>query len=230
MMNFELKVCRRFDRVVTVGNDDRDLLTSFGLKNQSAIIPNGVDLEYFSPEDNQEVDELVFVGYFGHGPNKDGINYFCSDIFPLIKDKFPHIKLKIIGKDPEGDIESLMSDNIEILGWVNDIRPHLRRSKVFIVPIRYGSGMRTKILEAMGMGKAIVSTTLGCENIDVAGGRDILIADSPDEFANSVIRLLGNASLRKEIGRNARDLVEKKYSWDAIAEEQQRVYEELLKC
>jgi glycosyltransferase involved in cell wall biosynthesis len=179
-------------------------------------------VDYFKPApDTEECDSLVFTGSMDWLPNEDGVAYFIREILPLIRQQVPKVSLRIVGRKPSADLESLAArqENVELTGWVEDVRPFLARGAVCIVPLRIGSGTRLKIFEAMAMGKAVVSTSIGAEGLPVQPGENILMADDPDTFAQSVVSLLRDATRRREIGLAARKLVAENYSWERIAED-----------
>jgi glycosyltransferase involved in cell wall biosynthesis len=194
------------------------------------IIPNGTDTEYFQPtECNEHSYELVFAGGMNWYPNKDAMLFFCREILPIIRKEYPDVSINIIGQQPPWELRSAArkDQSMKIHGHVKDIRDYLARSAVYVVPIRVGGGTRLKILDAFSCGKAVVSTSIGCEGIEVSPGEDILIGDSPREFAQQVIRLLGDVALRAKLESNARKLVEEKYSWSIIGRNLDRILEGL---
>jgi glycosyltransferase involved in cell wall biosynthesis len=151
-------------------------------------------------------------------PNEDGMLYFVEEILPLIKTGCPDVSVEIVGRNPSAKLRSLTArhENIRFTGWVEDIRPFLARGTVCIVPLRIGGGTRLKIFEAMAMGKAVVSTSIGAEGLPVHSGKNILLSDSPEDFAKSVLSVLHDANGRQRIGGAARKLVEENYSWQSV--------------
>jgi polysaccharide biosynthesis protein PslH len=194
------------------------------------VIPTGVDIEYFRPSDHQEEpNTIVFSGAMDWMPNEDAIVYFIKAILPRIRKHIPSASLCVVGRDPSRGLLQLGASQrgIEVTGRVDDVRPFVRRAAVYVVPLRIGGGTRLKIFEAMAMGKAVVSTTIGAEGLPVHPGQDILIADDPEDFANTTINLLGDPIRRSEIGRTARELVDRWYSWDAVVQPFEAVLEML---
>jgi len=183
---------------------------------------------------------LVYTGLISWKPNEDAVLYFIKEIYPLIKSAHEHkstraqetagahvrmcscapVRFIIVGKGPSQEIRDLAAQDpsITVTGFVDKVEPYVMDAKVFVVPLRIGSGTRLKILEAWAMGKAIVSTSVGCEGLDARDGENILIADTPDEFARKTVEVLGDDDLRRRLEAGGRKTVEEKYSWDKIGE------------
>ena len=215
----ELDYLHRSQHVLTVSDTDTDFFGKDIDPAKITTIPTGVDIDYFQPVNGEEPDSLVFTGSMDWMPNEDGILYFVEAILPLIRKQRPMVKLWIVGRRPGKKIKALAESDpdIEVAGWVEDIRPYIAKGSVYIVPLRVGSGTRLKIFEAMAMGKAVLSTTIGAEGLPVTSGADIVLADEPSRFADEVCRLLDSPEERKRIGDAARRLVEENYSWAAVA-------------
>jgi glycosyltransferase involved in cell wall biosynthesis len=145
--------------------------------------------------------------------------HFCHDILPLIREQEPHVHLSIVGRAPTPAVRTLASPSIEVTGTVDDVRPYVNRAAVYIVPLRIGGGTRLKIFEAMSMGKAVVSTTVGAEGLPIVDGTHALIADEPRAFADAVVSLLRDTRRRAALARAARYLVVANYDWSAVAGE-----------
>jgi len=197
------------------------------------VVENGVDLDFFQPGMDPEIDEtspsLVFVGAMNWRPNQDAMQYFVTSIWPKLQAKHPDVTLSIVGQDPPAFIERLAAGKgIRVLGRVDDVRPYVREATVYVVPLRIGGGTRLKILEALAMEKAIVSTSVGAEGLEVRHGHDILLADNPDAFAQSVDALILDSGQRRRLGKAGRRLVEQRYGWDALADKQWGFIESVL--
>jgi len=171
---------------------------------------------------------LLFFGAISYHPNTDGLLFFLREVLPRVKMRYPAITLRIVGPFVPPEIQSRAGDGIEVTGLVDDIRPYLERAAVVIVPLRIGGGTRFKILEAMAMGKAIVSTTVGAEGIDARDGSEILLADQPEAFAIQIGRLLEDAALRQRMGAAARLRVEGSYSWGSSVARLEEFYGKLV--
>jgi glycosyltransferase involved in cell wall biosynthesis len=184
------------------------------------VIPTGVDLEYFRPEPgNEQPYTLVFTGAMDWLANQDAICYFVDEILPLVREQVPETDLWVVGRNPSERVRSLAEkkNGITVTGEVEDVRPYVRDAAVYIVPLRVGGGTRLKIFEAMAMGKAVVSTSIGAEGLPVRDGENILLADERQDFAQKIVNLLRDPATRNRLGQAGRRLVESEYSWRAVA-------------
>jgi sugar transferase (PEP-CTERM/EpsH1 system associated) len=221
MKRYETETCAKFDGIVAVSEQDKDLLErEFAAKNVFTI-PTGVDTEFFSPnEDAVEKDSLVFTGSMDWLPNEDAILFFAREIIGKIKLQVPGVRLAVVGRNPSRRLVNELKQypEIEVVGWVNDVRPFISKHALYIIPLRIGGGTRIKVYEAMAMGKAVVSTAVGVEGLPVTTDENVVIADDPESFARAVIELLQNRQMRIRIERAAREFVDKNVSWDTAAE------------
>lgn len=226
---YEAHTFRRFDLCTMVSAQDREATLSMlpGFHGQVAVIPNGVDCERNRPGLSQPVpNTLVFNGSLTYSANYDAMQCFLAAIYPLIKAGLPGVSLAITGSLEGVDLSALrLDDSVRLCGQVDDVRPLVASASVCVVPIRQGGGTRLKILEAMALGTPVVTTTKAAEGLDLTPGQEILIADTPDEFAGSVCRLLHDPVLRQQLARNARCLVERRYDWAEIGKEFVKVVE-----
>jgi polysaccharide biosynthesis protein PslH len=230
-VRMERKYARAADHVLTVSESDRSHFSKFCDPSRITAIPTGVDVDYFQPlPAAEEANNLVFTGSMNWLPNEDGITYFAEKILPKIRQTVPDVVLWVVGRNPSTSLQRLADGDsrIRVTGAVEDIRPYVGRGTVYIVPLRVGSGTRLKIFEAMAMGKAIVSTTIGAEGLPVTHGKNIILADDPEDFAKQVILLLGNKPLRSQLGSSARGLVEQHYSWARVAAECEAIFNRLI--
>ena len=217
----ERRYLRLADRVLTVSDTDRDAFAPFLDLEKLTVTSTGVNVDYFQPMTVGETpNSLVFTGSMDWLPNEDAIFYFVDAILPLIKQLCPEVSLEVVGRSPSHKLQALAEaeKSMRLTGWVEDIRPFVARGSVCIVPLRIGGGTRLKIFEAMAMSKAVVSTSVGAEGLPVRSGENILLADTPNDFAHSVVSLLRDPNQRKRLGTSARALVQEKYSWSKVAE------------
>jgi sugar transferase (PEP-CTERM/EpsH1 system associated) len=233
MRGFEREASRRFDWVVAVSREDRELMTSeYRLENVSDV-PTGVDTDFFRPRgmEKAEAHTLVFTGSMDWLPNEDAIRYFTSAIWPLVKRDVPDAKLIVVGRNPfSGLVELSKSDpSIQITGRVEDVRPFMERAAAYIVPIRIGGGTRLKIYEAMAMEKPIISTTIGAEGLPVENGVELLLADTPESFARETVRVLKDENYAKTLGVQAAQRVRESFGWNKVAAEFAAICERALR-
>ena len=193
------------------------------------LIPNGVDTNFFQPFKTRPVPHsMVFVGMMRYVPNYDGITWFLDEVFPKILDKVPDATITIVGKNPPRSIMNRANQNIMVTGLVEDTRPYIEKSSVYVVPLRMGGGTRLKIMEALAMKKPIVTTSIGCEGIDVINGQSSLIADNPVEFAERVMELFANPGQIAGLTENGYELVYNRYRWESIGLQMDQAYEQLM--
>jgi len=219
---YERRVCRQADRVVAVSEADRDALLRLDPQLDVTVVPNGVDLEFYRPGITPPLadmprDALVFTGKMDYRPNVDAVTWFADAVFPLIRELASGVRFYIVGQQPHPRVTELGArQGIVVTGRVPDTRPYIAGAGVYVVPLRIGGGTRLKVLEAMAMGQAIVSTRLGCDGFPFVDGREVAYADEPRAFAERVAALLRNRSQAAALGRTARAFVEAHYGWDAI--------------
>jgi polysaccharide biosynthesis protein PslH len=222
---------RMADGLCACSEADRDRLWSDAPGARIAVIPNAADVDYFQPRPTDPVADgytVVFFGMLQTFPNLDGVRHLVHDIWPHVRGAEPRARLKIIGKKPPPEVQALAAPDIEITGFVEDLRPHLASAQVIVVPLRFGGGTRLKIVEAMAMGRAIVSTTLGAEGIDAKPERDILISDDPKQFADGIVRLIKDREFAASVGRAGRELAVARYSWRAAGDNLVSFFREVL--
>jgi GT2 family glycosyltransferase/glycosyltransferase involved in cell wall biosynthesis len=216
---FETAAWRQVDRVITMSDKDR------GVVPGSVAIPNGVDLARFQPSSEQpDPRRLLFIGSFAHRPNVMALEFFLRDVFPLLKD----VTLHVIAGQRHQRFWDLQHPGVEVEGFVSDVRPAYRRATLVIAPLVASAGTNVKILEAMAMGKAIVSSEAGIHGLDLERGADVVVTGSAEAMAEAITRLLENPAERAAIEAHARHTAEQVYGWDAIAREQKKLYESLL--
>ncbi len=217
MLRYERNAVRNFHRVVAVSEHDRSLMESWVEGSRITVVPTGVDLGQYRPDFSHYPTSpvVVFVGAMDWEPNVDAMEYFCHEIWPAVLGDVPQAKLRIVGRNPGDRVRKLSSKSVEITGRVPSVAEHLREGTVVVVPLRIGGGTRLKIYEAMAAGKAVVSTSVGAEGLDVHHGRDIVLADNPRSFAEAVSTLLRNENLRQKY-QHAAAAQAARYDWSVI--------------
>ena len=219
VLAYELKMLREFNKAFITSPFDKAYLdTNSGHPNQHlVVIPNGVKEELFNRKfEGQEEDWLVFLGKMNYAPNVDAVTYFAKEVFPLVREE-ANVKFFIIGTSPAKDVLDLQKmDGVEVTGFVEDPYEYLERAKVVVVPLRFSAGIQNKVLEAMVLKKTVVTTTKAARGIEGEDGIHFIIANDEEEMASKILKLLSDEPRRKEIGKNARQLVEEEYRWDAV--------------
>lgn len=220
MWNHETELFKRYRVFIAINREEQQLVSALIPGIKTAYIPNGVDSEYYAQGRAPRTDgtpDIVFTGVFSYYPNEQAALYFGDEILPRIRKQRPNARFIIVGKEPGRNVLRLgKKSEIMVTGYVEDVRPYLGNASVVVAPLLIGGGTRNKILEAFAMGKPVVSTSLGCEGLDVENGKHLLIADTPQEFAEAVLKLLDQPDLARRLGEQGRRLVETEYRWEAI--------------
>jgi glycosyltransferase involved in cell wall biosynthesis len=233
MLRYERAALCKFQHVIAVSENDRSLMTQWVDGDRVTVVPTGVDLAEYGPDAansnsdsanpnsdaNASAPLITFVGAMDWEPNIDGVEYFCTEVWPRIKAEVPQARFRIVGRNPVRRVQKWASidASIEVTGRVPSVVEHLRQSAVVIVPLRIGGGTRLKIYEAMAAGRAVVSTTVGAEGLDVHHGRDIMLADDARSFAQAVVALWRDPELRRRYQAAAAETAAR-YDWPAIGE------------
>lgn len=221
MLRFEAAALRRFAGVLAVSDTDRDTFARLypgAARVAIDVIATGVDTEFFTPAAVDPASRsIVFTGSMDWLPNEDAMRYFCHEVLPLVHAEEPDATLTIVGRTPTPQVQKLAGPFVTVTGRVDDVRPYLASAAVFVVPLRIGGGTRLKIFEAMAMGKAVVSTTIGAEGLPVTDGHDICLADDAPALASAIVRLLRDLPARQAMAQAARALVVERHDWAAVA-------------
>jgi len=226
LRRLEARVADQFRANIAVSDADAEELRKICPRAVTVVIPNGVDTIYFVPRREQETPTLIFTGGMNMFANRDGVDWFLACAWPLVKARVPDARFVAIGQRPSERLQAAaaMSDAVLAPGFVEDVRPEVARAAIYIVPLRVGGGTRLKVLDAMAQGKAIVSTTLGAEGIDVQDGEHLVLADDAKAFADRIVDLLNRPEKRRRLGEAARKRAEEKYSWAMLGDRLAGVY------
>ncbi len=227
---YERVLSPKFDTVTCTSDIDAAVFQQHCVEDAIEIIPNGVDVTHYLPDFTTEASaHLIYIGSMDWYPNEDAVGFFADEVLPRIQEKVSDVAFSIVGGNPSARVQKLAErQGVVVTGRVPEIKPYFAEATVFVVPLRIGSGTRLKILEALAMGKAIVSTTVGAEGLDLKDGEEIFIADDPTVFADAVIRLLTDSELRRRMGENGRARVEQDYDWRSIGEKLHGVYAKIV--
>lgn len=230
MKRFEREIFSTLRYFTAVSEDDACLMKKLGCKDV-AVVSNGVDIDYFASQDDAVVEpkSLVFTGSMDWLANQSAIRWFAEEIHPRLKDRVDY-RLYVVGRNPPDWMTASggVPSEFVITGTVDDVRPYIARSSVYVVPLLVGGGSRLKILEALSMRKAIVSTSVGAEGLEVEDGRELVLADGPDEFVNAIVTLLDNEPQRKRLGEYGEALVHENYEWGQLARRQAEFWSKVI--
>lgn len=212
-----------YDKVYFVSEKDSQYVNTFEENIKTSFIPNGVDINYFKRlNDNFEKNSLIFTGNMSYAPNKDAVRFLLYNILPKVKQNIPDIKVYIVGLNADKEFSDIKIKNVFIKGYVKDIRQWLNKAEIFVSPLRFGSGIKNKVLEAMAMEKIVIGTPISFEGIKGTSAYVVAENDAND-FAKKIVEILKNKP--GEIQKNARKLIEEKYSWDFVRKKYGEVYE-----
>jgi glycosyltransferase involved in cell wall biosynthesis len=227
LRDYEKTETGKFGVNIVMSAKDGEELRKINPNVNIEVVPNGVDTTYFTPGQGEETTSVIYTGGMNMFANRDAVLYFLEDIWPLIKAREPNVRFYAIGQDPPAELIriSKQDPHVIVTGYVDDVRPFVREAAVYVVPLRVGGGTRLKILDAMAMGKAVVSTSIGCEGLEVSSGNNILISDNTADFAAKTVALLKRPGERDALGKAARLLVESRYGWEIIGKTLQQTYE-----
>jgi sugar transferase (PEP-CTERM/EpsH1 system associated) len=231
LRRYEARACRRADRVIAVSDADAAALRKLVPGVRVTVAPNGIDTQAYRPgnpdvKSQMAKSSLVFTGTMDFRPNVDAVLWFAREVLPRVRVKVPDVHFYAVGQRPHRRLRPLQDNPaVTMTGFVEDTRPYIADAVVYVVPLRMGGGTRFKILEAMAMGKPVVSTRLGTEGFPVTHEKELLLADDPEDFAAAVVSLLNSAERREALGRAGRAFVEARYDWRAIVPLVEAAYE-----
>jgi glycosyltransferase involved in cell wall biosynthesis len=231
---YERRVMRSFNCVLAVSEQDRAALRRLVPELPTALVPNGVDTDYFGPTTmmgtqatagTQATPYIVFTGTLDFRPNIDALRWFVQQALPLIRARRPQARFVAVGKSPAPAVYALAGAGVEIHGDVPDVRPFIAGAAAYVVPMRMGGGVRLKLLEALAMQAPVVSTSMGAEGVEgLAHGAQLLLADTEQEFAAAVLRLLEDRPLARRLGAAGRRLARARYDWRVIVPALEEAY------
>jgi glycosyltransferase involved in cell wall biosynthesis len=230
MARYERAAVRRFEHVLAVSREDKASMSSMTDPARISIVPTGVDTRAFRPTRRETPDPIVlFLASLDWEPNIDALQYFAGAIWPRIRAAVPDARFQVVGRNPSAAVRRLHGDGIEIVGTVPSVLEYLNRAAVVVVPLRAGGGTRLKIYEAMAAAKAVVSTTVGAEGLDVTHGHDIVLADEPEGFAGEVVRLLRSPGDRRRLEDQALATASR-YDWSEVAAQLEAVLARVVRA
>lgn len=216
-----------YERTVVVSAQDRDELLSINARLQVEVIPNGIDLDYFKPQDEaREPATLLFTGNYEYAPNVDAALLLAREVLPAVRAQVPEAKLWLVGNAPTPEMQALASDHVIVTGRVDDVRPYLARATVFVCPLRFGAGIKNKVLEALAMGCPVLASPLSADGIDARDGQELALA-APEAFAERAVALLRDQAMRQVLATRGRSLIETRYNWGRVAEAYEALFRKI---
>jgi polysaccharide biosynthesis protein PslH len=227
-LDFELRAVARAHHVIVMSPEDAARLQHFLPRLRVSVSPVGVDCAYFRPPPvpPRKTADLLFVGHFDHPPNPDAVRFLLGEVLPRLGRR---VRVRIVGRAIPADLATLAAPGVlDVAGPIDDLRPELAGAAVVVAPVRFGTGMRGKVLEALAMARPVVTTSLGAEGFGATSGRHLLIADGAPAFADAVRRVLDDTSFSVRLGSQGRALVESRFDWDAIAAAHEDIYARVL--
>jgi sugar transferase (PEP-CTERM/EpsH1 system associated) len=212
LLKYEKYIFDCFDNKTIISIPDRDLIPH-PEKEKIVIIPNGVDHDFFKPMDEEKRYDVVFTGNMGYAPNVNAAEFLANDIMPLVWESFPDAVLCLAGASPHSRVKALAGERITVTGWVDDIRPYYAGSVIFIAPMRIGTGLQNKLLEAMSMKLPCITSSLANNALKASADNDILIGETAEDFAQHIVHLLKNKKAAAMLAENGYNFVHQQYSW-----------------
>nr|NQU92086.1 glycosyltransferase [Bacteroidota bacterium] len=222
LLRFEKLVFDRFDNKVIISKPDRDLIPHPD-KDKIQIIPNGVDMDFFHPMDRKKDYDLVFIGNMGYPPNVDAAGYLVNEILPHVHKSKPDVRVLLAGATPDKRVLALQSENVQVTGWVDDIRDCYARAKIFIAPMQIGTGLQNKLLEAMAMKIPSVTSGLANSALGAKHQEEILVAEKPAEYAQLILNLLDNPEFSNKLAEAGHQFVQQNYCWDSATAKMEKL-------
>ncbi len=228
---YEINVCKNFHQVIHISEEDRKKFGACHPKAPLDVVEPGIDLEYYKPSTRPpQPHRVVFTGAMNYFPNVDAVHFFCESIWPLVRQTIPEAEFFIVGQRPEDSVQALHGKNgVTVTGRVEDIRESVHKGAVYVSPLRVGGGIKLKMLEALALGKAVVTTPIGIEGLKVNPGKHLLSRESPEAFAGAVIQLLKQEEQRKQMEGNARAWAEAHGGWERAVEKLEANYYRAVK-
>jgi glycosyltransferase involved in cell wall biosynthesis len=229
-LRYEPVLARRADVNIFCSTLDRDCLLQRDPSLNCEIVPNGVNCELFFPKNQNEVEPatVIFTGNFGYRPNFHAASYFIQEVLPTIRLGCPELRFLVVGNDATRRLKKYRAPGIELIDFVPDLRPYIAKAAVAVAPLTLGTGVSNKVLEAFAVGTPVVATALACGDLPVRDGEHLFLAKDSKPFADRVLELLRNSSLRATMAEKGRALVEAEYDWEAVTQKLENVMYRLV--
>lgn len=214
LTQYEHLIFEYFDHHSIISDQDRELIVN-PKRDQIEVIPNGVDLAFFSPREEAKTYSVVFTGNMSYAPNVDGALFLANEIMPLVREKLPNAMLMLAGANPSSKVKALASEHVVVSGWMDDIRDAYAQAEVFVAPMRIGTGLQNKLLESMSMGIPSITSPLANNALKATPTKEVLLGETAQEFADNIVLLIEDEELQGAMSEKGRLFVQKNYSWEA---------------
>jgi glycosyltransferase involved in cell wall biosynthesis len=228
---FEKFLATQFEKVLVTSKKDQDEFLTLSPSSPVEVLTNGVDTDYFSPiPANQRMDNVILIsGKMSYHANVNMALFAIQEIMPLVWKKNPNIHLWVVGKDPPSTIQQYSANpKIQITGTVPEILPYLQIATISLAPLNYGAGVQNKVLEAMACGIPVIASPLAVSALNVLTGREVLVANNPQNYADYILNLISNPQMGYQIGNAGREYVEREHSWNLIGQKLENIYQESI--
>lgn len=228
---FEKFLATQFEKVLVTSKKDQDEFLTLSPSSPVEVLTNGVDTDYFSPiPANQRMDNVILIsGKMSYHANVNMALFAIQEIMPLVWKKNPNIHLWVVGKDPPSTIQQYSANpRIQITGTVPEILPYLQKATISLAPLNYGAGVQNKVLEAMACGIPVIASPLAVSALNVLTGREVLVANNPQNYADYILNLISNPQMGYQIGNAGREYVEREHSWNLIGQKLENIYQESI--
>lgn len=230
LLPYEGRMLAAFPKVLVCSAEDQDYLREMHPRAPIDLLPNGVDLDHFSPrsQDYDSQSPILFTGNMDYAPNVDAVVYFVHHILPRIQKEIPQIRFVIAGQRPVKQVRDLASESVTVTGFVEDLAGVYDQASVLVSPLRFGAGTQNKVLEAMAMGVPVVCSPIGFRGLGIVSGQGAFMEENDADFAHRVVSLIGSPELRRETGQKGMELVRNRFGWEAVSARLESIMETLV--
>jgi len=230
LVRLQQNVARASEKCVVLSDEDRAEYLRICPEADVTTVPNGADVEYWTPRNGtSDSESILYFGNLSWPPQADAVIYFHEKILPRIRQTIPDVKFYIAGQNPPDAVKALASDRVTVTGFVDDMRDHVANASVVVMPLRAGAGTKHRVFQALCMKRPIVCTAVAAEGIALTQGETAMLADDPETFASATVSLLQDAALRQRLGERGRQLVLDRYDWRAIYERLEEAFQEAVR-
>ncbi|MEG8948078.1 glycosyltransferase [Rosettibacter firmus] len=227
VLNYEKEIRNYFDKLVIISEEDKKYFCKSD-DPKINVIENGVDIDYFHPKTAEKEFDIFFNGNLSYPPNIDATQFIVNKIYPELKKIKPDIRILIAGANPKKKLFKLSNKNIVIKGWIEDVREYYWKSKIFIAPMQIGTGLQNKLLQAMAMRIPCVASELTVKGLSYGAENVVLVAKTPSDYANLIIKLLDDDNFREDVARRGYEFIQKNYKWENVIQKLENIIQETI--